>query len=246
MEQPNYYAIIPANIRYDKRLTPNAKLLYAEITALTNMNGKCFATNDYFAKLYGVSKVSISKWIKNLVDFGYIESEIIYKDGSKEIDNRYIRIVYDPIKEKLNTPIKEKLMDNNNLTDSNNNLTDSNIYKKDFADFCDIKKESNDILESVNPEMKPIIEKWLQYKKERKESYKHTGLKACIDKLIKISNNDSFIAEQIVDESISNNWSGLFPLKNNNTPKKESVWEHNMKIMQEMEEENRNVEQNLF
>lgn len=138
MEQPNYYAIIPANIRYDKRLTPNAKLLYAEITALTNMNGKCFATNDYFAKLYGVSKVSISKWIKNLIDFGYIESEIIYKDGSKEIDNRYIRIVYDPIKEKLNTPIKEKLKDNNNLTDSNNNLTDSNIYIKEFEDFWSI------------------------------------------------------------------------------------------------------------
>ena len=34
MEKPNYYAINPADVRYSKKLTPNATLLYAEITAL--------------------------------------------------------------------------------------------------------------------------------------------------------------------------------------------------------------------
>ena len=59
----SYYAIIPANVRYDKDLPANAKLLYGEITALCNEKGICWATNDYFAKLYDVSKTSISKWI---------------------------------------------------------------------------------------------------------------------------------------------------------------------------------------
>ena len=35
-EQPNYYAIIPATVRYDTNLKYAKKLLYGEITALAN------------------------------------------------------------------------------------------------------------------------------------------------------------------------------------------------------------------
>jgi uncharacterized phage protein (TIGR02220 family) len=121
--QKSYYAIIPANVRYDKDLTPNAKLLYGEITALCNEKGYCWASNSYFSKLYKVSKVSISKWINQLVDKGYIQADIQYKEGTKEILNRYLRIVYDPIKENLNTPIKEKFKDNTTLLNNTSNTT---------------------------------------------------------------------------------------------------------------------------
>lgn len=50
MEQPTYYAIIPANVRYNKKLSPNEKLLYGELTCLTHQDGYCFATNSYFAQ----------------------------------------------------------------------------------------------------------------------------------------------------------------------------------------------------
>src|SRR5690625_108051 len=114
----SYYAIIPANVRYDDSLIDGAKLLYGEITALCNQEGYCWASNSYFSELYGVSKVTISKWINQLKEKGYIDSRITYKEGSKEIDKRYLTILNDPIKEKLNTPIKEKFKDNN--TDINN------------------------------------------------------------------------------------------------------------------------------
>jgi hypothetical protein len=75
MSHPNYYAIITAEVRYDKDLSPSEKLFYAEITALTNMNGSCSASNAYFANLYDVARSTISLWVKNLMAKGYIKVE---------------------------------------------------------------------------------------------------------------------------------------------------------------------------
>ena len=119
MEKPNYYAVIPAQVRYSKKLTPNAKLLYAEITALCNMNGKCTASTEYFCKLYEVSRVSIQKWLKILEDNKHIKRVNIYKQGSKEILTRVITLVNIPSKEKLRDNINTKVYNNNNTTYSN-------------------------------------------------------------------------------------------------------------------------------
>ena len=128
--QKNFYAIIPAFVRYDKDLQPNAKLLYGEITALSNEKGFCWAENEYFANLYNVSKTSISKWISSLIKKQYITSEIVYKQGTKEIEHRYLRIVGGGIEEKLNTPIEEKLKDNN----TSSNITLKEINKESFSE----------------------------------------------------------------------------------------------------------------
>lgn len=88
----NYFAVIPANVRYDRKVCPNAKLLYGEVTALCNKEGYCWATNKYFAELYRVSTRAVTSWIKQLTDNGYLESEIVYKDGTKEIAARYLRL----------------------------------------------------------------------------------------------------------------------------------------------------------
>lgn len=83
MEQPNFFAIIPANVRYDEKLKPNAKLLYGEITALCNRDGFCWARNDYFAGLYKVNHKTISRWISQLVSGGYISLKVFKNDGNK-------------------------------------------------------------------------------------------------------------------------------------------------------------------
>lgn len=94
MEHPGYYSIIPATVRYDGRLTANAKLLYGEITALSNQSGYCWASNRYFSELYGVSKDSIQRYIKQLKDFGYVRVEIIKEDN--EVKERRIYVCDDP------------------------------------------------------------------------------------------------------------------------------------------------------
>ena len=140
-EKPNYYAIIPAEVRYSKALTPNAKLLYAEITALCNMNGKCTASTEYFCRVYEVSRASIQNWLSLLDKNGYITRVLIYRQGSKEILSRYIKLV--------DKPSLKMCIDNTNINITNNNLTDSNkkaLFKKPTLDevknYCILRKNN--------------------------------------------------------------------------------------------------------
>ena len=141
MTKPNYYAVIPAKVRYNKKLTPNAKLLYAEITALCNMNGKCTASTQYFCRLYEVSRSSIQNWLKLLEDNNYIIRDVKYKQGSREIESRYIKLV--------DTPSLKNYTDNTNINITNNNITYSNkkaLFKKptldDVKSYC-IERNNN-------------------------------------------------------------------------------------------------------
>lgn len=123
-KQPNYYSITPASVRYDKRLIPNAKLLYGEITALSNQKGYCWASNNYFMKLYGVSRNTVQSWLKSLEDCGYIIREVRYKEGSKEIEARSLRIMDHPSPENLATPSPKNVTDN--TTSINNTININN------------------------------------------------------------------------------------------------------------------------
>ena len=69
---PSYYCVIPAHVRYNANLTNLAKLLYGEISALSNALGYCYATNTYFARLYGVTTRTITSAIAQLEQAGAI------------------------------------------------------------------------------------------------------------------------------------------------------------------------------
>ena len=143
-EKPNYYAIIPADVRYDETLKDKAKLLYGEIVALSNKDGVCYASNKYFADLYKVTTTTISTLIKELIDNNYLESEIIYKKNTKEIDKRYLKILkggyLNNFKEgylkKFKGGIKENLKGNNT---SINNTSINNIYIGQVVDYLNEK-----------------------------------------------------------------------------------------------------------
>ena len=206
--QRSYYAIIPANVRYDKDLTPNAKLLYGEITALCNERGYCWATNDYFANLYGVSKTSISKWVNSLVQKGYVSSELIYKRGTKQIEDRYLRIVTYPIEEKLNTPIEDKLKDNNtSFNNTVNNTKDKKERKKEPNGYDAIIAQS-----SFSNEVKEVIIEFVKMRKLIKKPMTDYALKKLLNKLARLSSNAETQIE-ILDKSIRNNWQDIYELK---------------------------------
>jgi len=86
-ENPNYYSIITADVRYSKDLSFFEKVLYSDITALSNKNGYCNASNKYFAKIFGKSVSTITRAISNLVEHGFLENVLI-RDENNEITER--------------------------------------------------------------------------------------------------------------------------------------------------------------
>ena len=128
-EKPNYYAIIPAEVRYDNELTANAKLLYAEITSLANKTGSCWATNEYFAYLYKTSTKTITRTIKKLSEKNYIKTTVEtkrFEDGTI----KKIRIIHMD-KNVLNHMDKNVLNHMDKNVPYNNTRTINNIESRE-------------------------------------------------------------------------------------------------------------------
>jgi len=140
MDKPSYYAIIPANVRYNNEIKPNAKLLYGEITCLSNNEGFCWAMNQYFAELYEVDKKTISRWIGQLKKFGYIDVQVNYREGTKQIKSRYIKLTTpsDEIVPTLGTKLSLPRDEIVTVNSTSNNIT--SVFKTPsiqmVAEYC--------------------------------------------------------------------------------------------------------------
>lgn len=221
-QQKSYYAIIPANVRYDKDLAPNAKLLYGEITALCNEKGYCWASNQYFAELYGVSVLSIKRWVNSLVTKGYVYRTLTYKPNSKEVDKRILSICggikidttsvqkcYDPsIKNDTSSSIKN---DTDNNTSINN--TFNNTYKEK-----NIKKESvNSVIAEYteSKDLQDALHDFVDMRTKARKPLTVRAMKLSLNELDKLAVDDvTKIA--IVNQSIVHSWSTFYKLQNNN------------------------------
>ena len=210
MEKPNYFGILPANVRYDKNLKPMEKILYTEISSLTNKDGYCYATNSYFSKLYEVHKNTVGIWINNLEKQGYIKTVLIYKKGTKEIIERRIYInqkidtpinenidTYqqkdlEPVNQKIDTPINENIEENN--TSINNKINNIYLYRgkefqKAFSDFKIMR------IGKKEPLSKPAEDLILM-------------------KLYRLAGDNEQLAIEILNKSTINSWKDIFPLDN--------------------------------
>lgn len=72
MDNPGFFAILPATVRYDRRLKPAEKIFYAEITSLAERTGYCYASNAYFCPLYDTTERTVQRWVKHLQELGYV------------------------------------------------------------------------------------------------------------------------------------------------------------------------------
>lgn len=89
---PSYYAVIPASVRYDRELRPNAKLLYGELSALAAAEGYCWASNAYFAELFDLSAKTVAELIRQLAERGHIRTEVVRDTETHQVQARKIWI----------------------------------------------------------------------------------------------------------------------------------------------------------
>ena len=224
-QQKSYYAIIPANVRYDKDLAPNAKLLYGEITALCNEKGYCWASNQYFAELYGVSVLSVKRWVNSLVTKGYVYRTLTYKPNSKEVDTRILSIdggikidtpsvqkCYDPsIKNDTSSSIKN---DTDNNTSINNTFNNTDIYKGK-------KKQKSETVKSIiaeyteSKDLQDALHDFVDMRTKARKPLTVRAMKLSLNELDKLALDDvTKIA--IVNQSIVHSWLTFYKLQNNN------------------------------
>lgn len=120
---PSYTAFLPSKVRYDRDLKPNAKLLYAEINALADYRGYCWASNEHLGKLLDIAKRTVQDLIAALAEKGYVEVEIVRDEQTNEVIQRRIWVdvsmrncaapscenLHDPSCENLHDPSCENL-----------------------------------------------------------------------------------------------------------------------------------------
>ena len=86
----------------------------------------------------------------------------------------------------------------------------------DYLRSINKPKKSGLDMSIVAPEMREAVDTWIAYKKERHESYKPTGFKTFYKKLCELSGNNPQVAMAIIEQSMQNNYAGIFPIRNNN------------------------------
>lgn len=238
-ERPGYYAIIPADVRYDDRIPANAKLLYGEISALIGRDGFCFASNQYFADIYGCTPVTVARLISSLEDAGHIK-RAIERDNTGQVVCRKIWLSVSmkdehPLNNFDNTPLQncgEGLNKNDKYT--NTSITDIGIKEKDKkekkskkvdappkVDFDPLPQFVAWIGQSF-PDREPAaknalylaVARFVENRVALKKPYKTAGAVTGIcNKLTKYAKADIPLMIELLDNATENNWQTVYPLK---------------------------------
>lgn len=91
----NWYAVITAEVLYDRNLTDTQKILYAVITNLSDEHGKCFPSNGYLADIMNSSEETIRRHLQALEGKRYIYRHVTLIKGRRQ---RYLSLA--PVEQK--------------------------------------------------------------------------------------------------------------------------------------------------
>ena len=198
---------IPIEIWQNRSLSWNEKILLMEIDSFTAKDRECYISNEYIAELLGVSVSWASKCLSRLLELGLVR--VVKFDGRK----RYVESTIQ-FKADLN---ESSMQDGTKVQHTNNNeyINNNSLYKKGSSRF-----------------QKPTIEEIRQY---------------CLEKGYNVDAEQFFNFYEskgwVVGKSPMKNWRAAVSTWNKREKEipqrkressKESAFEHNLKVMDQM------------
>lgn len=224
METPTFYAVLPASVRYDSRLKAQEKILYCEITALSNVNKFCHAGNGYFSDLYGVDERTIRRWLNNLAKHGYITIEYEKQgEGQKRriipSDNAAADV------HEMSGPDKNVRTPRTKMSDTPGQKCPQEYYKnnntRENNSRAGARASVSDIFRNAFPGNKRLTEALLAFEESRaagKHPLTVNAASLACNKLNQLA-DEAGVRDRygymaaVLEQSILRGWEGLFALK---------------------------------
>lgn len=182
-EKPIKTSVLKSQLKVGKKLD-KCWLFMESIGLIQSNNGETFNIQLMkFSEKYKIKKENTAKRVSEFRD----RHEVIKNVTS-----------YNNV---CNAPkVKENKVKEDNLTTDKSEIPILNINEK--------------FLFSIPAEWRQAVEKWLEFKREKQQPYKGLiSLNTMFEKLRKFSNENPINGEEIIENSISNNYSGFFKLK---------------------------------
>lgn len=123
---------IPERLYLTREFTPNEKFLLIEIYSLTKKKSReCFANNKHFADFVGLKENTVQKMMLKFENAGYIKRDYEYREGTKEIERRTI---------KLTQKFYKNFINETEETDSSANCMENNQEGDGFESMEEVDK----------------------------------------------------------------------------------------------------------
>lgn len=226
MEKPGFYAILPSPVRYDRRLSASEKVFFAEITALSDQCGYCYAGNGYFSELYDTSDRTVQRWVKHLQELGYVAVTNV-RDGAAM--QRRISPLSDAAHEeapeteadKNVAPTPTKMSPTPRQKCRLEQYKNNNTRENNTRAGARARETAADILQEAFPGDARLTAALLSFAESRaagKHPLTANAAKLACSKLIQLADeagvrDRSGYMAAVLEQSILRGWEGLFPLK---------------------------------
>ena len=179
------------------------------------LSGETDLSLRHLAKQWQWNKTKVDRFINELKKDGFWDTFWDTLRDTKQVKQQQVTQTFGTAS---GTPFGTHLIENNNYPPvlSTTNVVSNTIPPRG-------ESESN-FLQGVSDDFREVVAEWFAYKQERRESYKsQRSRQAFYTKLKSLSQNNPSIARAIIEQSMANNWAGIFQLKTSSNDKKSAA-----------------------